>query len=194
MGLETLKIIFSAAIPLVLFYFGYRFERNQNRKEGKHRTRIQFELEAVFFGPQEGFYVAEVTMLLHNKGLVRNIVKSLNLEILGIKAGAEINEFEKKSELKVHGLKKAFDMTEFQKKSIAEFPVDIVKTSIRHEKGKFFVEPSITQQFTHVARVQEDIRFILVRSSFKYHNNSEHTAQKVFEVDPKKVLDKNQNV
>ena len=147
--------------------------------EGKHRTRIQFELEAFFFGPQEGFYVAEITMLLHNKGLVRNTIKELPLSIRGIKQNATISLF-KDIEHPV---------------SIADFPIEFVHTNVLKRKieeretknegekeKEWFVEPGVAQRFTYIARIPEDIRFILVRSSIKYHNNSEHTAQKVFEI------------
>lgn len=50
------------------------------------------------------------------------------------------------------------------------------------EKKEWFAEPRIVQKFSYVARIPEEIRFILVRSSFKYHEDSTHSAQKVFEL------------
>lgn len=50
-----------ASIPLLIFYLGYLIKRRQDKIEGKHRNRIQFELEAISFGQQKGNYVTEFT-------------------------------------------------------------------------------------------------------------------------------------
>jgi hypothetical protein len=180
MNLEILKIIISAAIPLVLFYFGYRFERNQSRKERRHNARIQFELEATFFGPQQGQYIVEIVVVLHNKGLVRNIIDELNLKALGIENDTAI-ELRKK------------DKKEKKLELLANFSKELIATDMlqkRNEKDSFFVEPGVVQKFTYVARIPDKIRFILVTSSFKYHDKSEHSAKRIFEVKPHKAPDK----
>ena len=54
---DIIKTAITASIPSVILYVGYRIERRQNRMEGKHRTRIQFELEAISFGPQNKYNI-----------------------------------------------------------------------------------------------------------------------------------------
>ncbi|MDR8392227.1 hypothetical protein NC796_13825 [Aliifodinibius sp. S!AR15-10] len=80
--------------------------------------------------------------------------------------------------------------------NIAGFPEEIVKTNVLekkvkendkegYEKREWFVEPGIVQKFSYVTRIPEDIRFILVRSGFNYHESSTHSTQKVFELKQK---------
>ncbi len=188
---EIINIVIAATIPLLIFYFGHRLDKRkreeqeakqaeQDKIERKHKSRIQFELTAIFMGPQAGHYLAEVTMILHNKGLVRNVIDNLNLKVLGIKQDAKITLLERDDQQQIKDLKNVQKPID-QK---AKFPETFVDKKMLKNKGSFFVEPGIVQQFTYVARIPEDIRFILVRSKFKYHEKSEHTAQKVYEVIP----------
>jgi hypothetical protein len=172
MDIEHIKLIVSASIPVALFYFGYRFERNQNRKERRHESRIQFELEANFFGPQKGHHLVELVVVLHNKGMVRNVIDELKFKVLGIEKGAVIQLRSNKMNPKKLEL-------------MANFPTELLATDIlqkKNEEDAFFVEPGVLQKFTYIARIPEKIRFILVMASFKYHNKSEHSAKRVFEL------------
>ncbi len=180
--IEIIKSALGASIPLLLFYLGYLIKRRQDAREGKHRNRIQFELEQAVFGPQKGFYMVEISMLLHNQGLVRSKLNGLFLTVKGINQDTEI------------GLFKDLDTPV----SMAHFPIPIVSTNVLEKKytkeeneqikkevtkkNEWFIEPGIAQRFSYVARIPEAVRFILVRSSFKYHKNSVHSVQKVFEL------------
>ncbi len=191
---EIINTAIAATIPLLILYFGHRLDKRkreeqeakeaeQNNIERKHIARIQFELAAVFRGPQAGHYIAEVTMILHNKGLVRNVIDKLQLKVLGIKQDAKIELLEREDqEQAVEGKDDQLII-----ETVAKFPETFVDTNMLENKGSFFVEPGVAQQFTYVARIPEDIRFILVRSKFYYHEKSEHTAQKVFDVNPYKA-------
>jgi hypothetical protein len=128
-------------------------------------------------------------MILDNQGLVRIEFSKLFLTVKGIEKDTEIGLFENMG----------------NPISIANFPENFVKTNVLKKvsnknvgmqitensnndgqsKGKvkkWFVEPGIVQKFTYVLRIPENIRFILVRSSFDYQKNSEHSVQKVFEI------------
>lgn len=181
---DIIKTAIGASIPILLFYLGYLIKRRQDTREGKHRNRIQFELEQMVFGPQKGFYMVEISMLLHNQGLVRTKLNGLFLTVKGIEQDTEIVLFK---DLKTPV-------------SMAHFPIDIISTNVLEKKyakneekppeettkkKEWFVEPGIAQRFSYVARIPETVRFILVRSSFKYHKNSEHSVQKVFELKAK---------
>jgi hypothetical protein len=49
--------------------------------------------------------------------------------------------------------------------------------------GYFFVRPNVNQSFNYVTHVSEEIRFIIVRATFKYKITGDiHAAEKVFEV------------
>ncbi len=174
---DILNTAIGASIPVLIFYWGYLIKRRQDKIEGKHRNRIQFELEANSFGPQNGHFIVEINIVLANEGLVRNKLEELLLTIKGIDVNKNI------------GLFQNIDFPI----NIAEFPEKIVKTNVLKKVGnsekkkgddkkKWFVEPGVVQRFTYVARIPEHIRFILVRSGFKYHETSRHSAQKVFEL------------
>lgn len=187
---EIVNTTIAATIPLLILYFGHRLDKRkreeqavkqaeQDKIERKHKARIQFELSAIFLGPQAGHYIAEVTIILHNKGLVRNVIDNLHLKVLGIKKDAKIELLERKDQQHINDGKDeqmAID-------SVAKFPEMFVNMNMLENKGSFFVEPGVVQQFSYVARIPEDIRFIVVRSSFKYHETSKHSAQKVFELE-----------
>jgi len=174
---EILNTAIGASIPVLIFYWGYLIKRRQDKIEGKHRNRVQFELEANSFGPQNGHFVVEINMVLANEGLVRNKLEELFLTIKGIRINKDIGLFQNLD----------FPI------NIAEFPEKIVKTNVLNsvdggeikkgeDKKKWFVEPGIIQRFTYVVRIPEHIRFILVRSHFKYHEKSKHNVQKMFEL------------
>ncbi len=94
--LDIINTVISGSIPLIILFFGYRIEQQRkkknkqenndiNRIERKYEPHVQFE-----FGLQNGHYVAEVSMLLHNKGLVRTVIKDQHLKFLGIQKNTEI--------------------------------------------------------------------------------------------------------
>lgn len=184
---EIIKIALGASIPLLVFYFGKRWEQRQHEIERRHKLRIQFELEAEFFGPQRGYYVTEISMILNNHGHVRTKLNELLLTVKGIEADSTISLLGEKG----------------PPISMADFPSLFVNTNVLikledllnpPENGQlntkeWFVEPGISQRFSYIVRIPESISFILVRSKFKYHFNSEHSAQKVFEVNSLRALE-----
>jgi len=156
--LETGNTGITVILALLTIYIAYYIER-------KHKTRIQFHLEANCFAAQQGYYIVEVVMIINNKGLVRHVIDTLDLKVFGIKQGQNI-ELRKKEGID----------------SAVNFPEAFIDKDILKNKGKFFIEPSVVQQITYIARIPENIRLILVKSSFKYHQNSTHSVQKVFEL------------
>lgn len=183
MDLSAINTLIAATIPPLILYIGYRIERRfksdqeakqkeQDTIERKHSARIQFELDGKVFGPQKGIFIAELTVVLHNKGLIRNVVNDLHLNVRGIEDGADIELF-----------KNGKQQGNIDK--LIKFPIRIIDTDIlqkRNEKDGFFVEPGVIQKFTYVASIPDNIRFVLVRSGFKYHEKSKHSVQKVFEL------------
>ena len=121
---ETINIIIAAVIPL---FIGYLIERRYNIIERRHYVRIQFELEAKLFGPQKGNYIAELTVILNNKGLVRHKIDALHLEVLGIEHEKEIEVFKKE----IESIKKKAVLN-----SVASFLDKILKTNMVQNKEK----------------------------------------------------------
>jgi len=156
--LETSNTGITVILALLAMYIAYYIER-------KYKARIQFHLEANCFAAQQGYYIVEVVVIINNKGLVRHVIDTLDLKIFGIKPGKNI-ELRKKEG--IH--------------SAVNFPELFVDANILKNKGKLFIEPGVVQQITYIARIPEDIRLIFVKSSFKYHKNSTHSAQKIFEL------------
>ncbi|MDR8392228.1 hypothetical protein NC796_13830 [Aliifodinibius sp. S!AR15-10] len=88
--LNIINTLIAATISLLILYFGHRLDKRRReeqvakqkelsaKEEAKqaeqnrlHADRIQFELAANYFGPQNGHYIVEIIMVLTNKGLVR---------------------------------------------------------------------------------------------------------------------------
>lgn len=209
-NLAIINTAIAATIPILILYFGHLLDKRkreeeeakqkellekeearqkelkaekeaklaeQNKIERIHADRIQFELAAHYFGPQNGHYIVEIIMVLTNKGLVRKKLEDLLLTIKGIEAKTNIELF----------LNLKYPI------NIADFPKPLVKTNVlekkvkevdkeEYKKKEWFIEPGIVQRFSYVSRIPDSIRFILVRSNFKYHETSTHSAQKVFEL------------
>ena len=177
---EILKILLGIAVPLAVFYLGYLVENVRNKIERKHKSRIQFEIEGRFLGPQAGYYILDLSVILHNKGLVRLVIKELNLRVRGINQNEDIATFDEYNRDGVVN-------------NIAVFPKEIVRADMLQtkttessddEKG-YFVEPGVEQRFSYVARIPEDISFVLARAYFDYGSNPKrkpkHSAQTIFE-------------
>ena len=84
--LDIFNTVVAGSIPVLIVIFGHRLENRQkedeeakeqvrSKIERRHDVHVQFELEGEIFGPQAGYYLVELTMVFHNKGLVRSILK-----------------------------------------------------------------------------------------------------------------------
>ena len=136
------------------------------RKENPLHPRIEFDLNCKFFGPQRNFYVVSFVFNLTNKGNIEFRTSEIRLRVLGIKYNDVISEF------KGHEPFVNFPEPLFRK-------VNIVPTT----KPYYFVRPGVNQSFHLATRVPEEIRFIIVRATFKYKSKEGiHEAEKVFEV------------
>lgn len=152
---QLLIILFSA----VWAYFRFR-------KEDPLHPRIEFDVKCKFFGPQQNAYLSSFDVTAYNKGNVEHNFEEIRLKIRGIKTDEALTEF------KEHAPR-------------VEFPVEIVKgINIVPSKYKyFFVRPGVNQTFNFTTHVGANIRFILVRATFKYRSSNEvHSIEKTFEV------------
>ncbi len=154
-GIQVLIILFSA----LWAYFRFR-------KEDPLYPRIELDINCKFFGPQRNSYLASFTVSANNKGNVEHKFSEIRLRVRGIKFNEPLTEFEEYS-----------PMTKFPEKIMDG--INIVPSKF----GYFFVRPGVNQAFNYVTQVSKDIRFIIVRATFKYKASNElHTAERVFEV------------
>ena len=158
---------------------GFLVNRRINLIERRHESRIQFNVDANFIGVQKKYCITEILIILENQGFTKFTLDAIRLKVQGIHVEEEIILFQKNYETK-------------HIDSIVEFPQDLINTNMlarmkKDQKGEpekiaHFLEPGVVQRFTYIAAIPKDTRFILVTASFKYHEKSEHTAKRVFEV------------
>ena len=119
----------------------------------------------ISLGPQGNNYVAEFTVFANNKGSIKFTFPEIRLRVLGITVDSELLPW------KDHGER-------------LNFPIKVLNEQIIPSKFKyFFVEPGVNQAITYVTTIPENIKFIVVRASFKYlFRNAIHTREKVFEI------------
>ena len=108
---EITTIITSTLTPLAIVVLGYWFNRrlkqfdiayqrqselNREEKaqqraeiERRYNPHIEFTMDAHFFGPQKGKYVAEFIIYAHNKSLVRHEFRKILFRVRGIKKDEE---------------------------------------------------------------------------------------------------------
>jgi hypothetical protein len=136
------------------------------RRENPLHPRIEFDLDCNFLGPQANSYLSSFIITANNKGNVEHKFSEIRLRVLGIKKNQPFTEFEKYS-----------PMVNFPEEIMKE--INIVPPKFEY----FFVRPNVNQSFSYITQIKADIRFIVVRATFKYQSTEEiHTTQKVFEV------------
>ena len=136
------------------------------KMEDPLHPRIEFAIDCKFFGPQAGSYLTVFTVSARNKGNVEHTFAGIRLRVRGIKDKEPLTEFTKYP-----------PMTNFPETIMKE--VNIVPPEFKY----FFVRPGIDQDFNYVTQIADNIRFIIVRATFKYKKSNElHTAENVFEV------------
>jgi hypothetical protein len=156
-GTQAFVILFGALWAYFRFF-----------REGPLQARIEFSVDCKFLGPQCNSYLTSIVVSANNKGNVEHKFSQINLRVLGIKSGEAFRKFDGHPHM-------------------VAFPEELMK-GVNIIPGKmqyYFVRPGVSQSFNFVTQVPEDIRFIVVRATFKYQNTNDlHTAEQVFEVKP----------
>lgn len=126
---------------------------------------IEFTIDCNFFGPHDGWYIAEIIISAKNVSVVRHEFREINLRIRGIKMGEALDLWEG------HG-----DRLEFKHK--------VLETDIVPDNWNFiFVEPGVRQEISFVTRIEENYRYIVARAEFRYDSFNPHSIERMFEVD-----------
>jgi len=163
---KNLTDVILSSIQLLILIISAVWAYFRFRKEDPLRPRIEFDIDCKFFGPQGNSYLTSFIATANNKGNVEHRFTQIRLRVLGIKTGEPLTEFEKYPPM-------------------ANFPQELMKevNIVPAEFEYYFVRPGVKQAFHYVTQTPENIRFVIVRATFKYQETDElHTAEKVFEV------------
>jgi len=154
-------------------YFRLRVERS-------HTPHIELDLDCNLLGPEGDHYIAEVIIVVNNKGLVRQDFESMTLRVRGIAEGDELEFY---TESRLQASHKLLD-AQLIKKTEADF---------------LFVEPGVkhlityaTKLPTHSPETGKKIRYFFVRTKFYYDPKNPHSIERVYSIDqclngPKKL-------
>lgn len=138
-------------------------------KKGFIRLILEFEINANFYGPEAGAYIAEFLFVARNKGNVQQKFNDIRIRVRGIDDG------------------QGFQFWEGNEPRL-NFPRRLVKQKsiLPDDYSFFFVEPGIEQVFTYITKIPINTKYLLVHAEFEYDKYTPHTTERVFEV---KVLD-----
>jgi hypothetical protein len=156
-AIEVLKLV---AIVIGGMWVYFRF-----RREDTHSPKVSFDIQAQFFGNPPNASIAEFLMVIVNGGLVKHSFKKITLRVRGISKDDPVNLWGDTQRV--------------------EFPQSIVRDAdVLHSRkyASIFVEPGVTQTMTFVAKIPDNIRFLLARAEFEYKSGKTHSAERVFEL------------
>lgn len=154
-GLQAIATIISFIIGGIWVY--QRYIRQQERY-----PNINFTADINVIGKQEGNWVVELIAIIENKGKAQHKMEEFDFDVYGINKEDKIT-----------------DDANFGGQ--VNFGHLIKKGSFLPKKWEyFFVDPGTSAKYSFLARIPEEITFIVLHASFKYHarKDSGHTAEK----------------
>lgn len=182
---SVVGIFVSALTPIVVAVVGYLFSRRlkayQNERaarrdqlERRHKQRTEFTVEANFYGPKHGFYLAEFLIYVHNKGNIRHRISEIVLRLRGLER-SDTPTFWDESERS--------DVPENERKRLA-FPDKIAELNVL--PNPVFIEPDVKQPITFVTRIEEEYEYVLAKAEFSYEGTDlePHTTERLFALNP----------
>lgn len=170
-GILTTLII--SGVTLIINFRREKVERGKKAQEDLEKRvytpHIEFEINANFYGPEAGAYIAEFLFVARNKGNVQQKFNDIRIRVRGIDDG------------------QGFQFWEGNEPRL-NFPRRLVKQKsiLPDDYSFFFVEPGIEQVFTYITKIPINTKYLLVHAEFEYDKYTPHTTERVFEV---KVLD-----
>lgn len=143
------------------FWGVYRF-----KVEGKHKPRVEFDVEANVIGMQNGAYAIEFVVLANNKGARTRSFEQITLTVRGVSFESELSDWDG-NEPRLFFPKKLIDKAELVYKK---------------NYGSIFVEPGVNQKITYFSKIPDSISLISVRAHFSYDDKKTHSAERMFKV------------
>jgi len=160
----------SGLTPLIIVVLGYVFDQRLREIERKHAERIEFTIDANFYGPKRDAFLGEFLISVHNKSLVKHKSEKITLEVLGLERGETPTEWPGGREGEL----------EFPHKLIDEVNI------IPEKMSPIFVEPNVNQPITYTSPIDEKYDYLLATAKFNYIDKPQekgfkpHTVQRVF--------------
>ncbi len=155
MVFDLIKIFLALAAATFTYFQFFR--------EGKHKQRIQFDIDCQDLGTIGDERIVELGCVAENKGNVEQRFEDIRVSVRGIDSGRPLRE------LPYHAPR-------------LEFPETLSKASLIPKKwAYFFVRPHVTQRFPLVIKLPKRVSHILVRSTFQYRGSGDvHSAERAF--------------
>lgn len=142
-------------------------KQRREELERRYKPHIEFTIDANFYGPQQGFYIAEFVIYADNKSLIRHEFTDISFRVRGVKK--EQQPF----------------LWKGQEPRLC-FPEKLFETNLKPKGWNFmFVEPGVKQAFTFATRVEDSFFCLIARAEFHYDNPTPHSIERVFHVDQK---------
>lgn len=149
-------------------YFRLRLERS-------HSPHIELEIDCNLHGPEGDYYIAEVIVVVNNKGLVRQNFHSMTLKIRAITENSELCLKSIYGEERLEAPEKLLEVELIRKTQTEDF---------------LFVEPGVRHLITYSTRlpvtIGEDrrrIKYLLLRSKFYYALNTPHSVERLYSIE-----------
>lgn len=139
-------------------------EKEQIENERIHTPHIEFNIHCIFFGPQNGMYIAEFILNAHNRGCTTQRLPRIMLRALGIRSGEKLSFWE--------GYEPRL-----------KFPEKIFETDIvPKDWDSILVEPGVNHTINFTTVIPQEYRFIVARAEFHYEKYLPQSTEKVFEL------------
>ena len=126
-------------------------EREKRDEEAKlicryYIPKIEYSLDANFYGPQEDWCIMQLQLLAHNKGNTQRKMKSIAINVRGIKYNEPLSFWNERGGKRL------------------EFPHLLIKDNLLPQNGNYFyyVEPSVKQTFNYITKVPKEISYVRV--------------------------------
>lgn len=168
------SILKSLAILIAGLWVIFKFIINRD-----HSPKIQFELDVIFLGRQDGKILIEVVAKLLNKGKVRHVFDEFNFDIYTLNKEDEI----------VNGGEDINYQVRFKKSNPLRPTENEVSTNniqwVAPQWNKAFVDPDVEKKFSYLTSIEANVSFICIFCWFQNKGKNFHTAQKTFSVEGK---------
>lgn len=133
----------------------------------KYKPRIQFDLacEIVEINKRNKTYVADIQIIITNRGHIDHLITNLDISILGL-SNVTVNN------------KKSAEEAEFTEWMLKE------KSIISKKHGSYFVRPNVSQTLRYTTKLKNPSQVLLIKARFNYDekyslSDDYHIARKV---------------
>lgn len=148
----------------ILIGGGWAFYRFILNREGS--PKIEFNLDLRVLGRENGNILLEVISIIENKGRVRHRVRDFTFSLLILKKEQKIEKGDERINNQLL-LEKGDKISWFPKK----------------KWFSTYVDPGVTQHYTHLTYVSEEVKYISIYSRYRtIFTKSFRTAQKTFSI------------